>query len=305
MDQRLLESVGGVTGRGGRSALIGVLTVIDEEFREIKPLLGTTQNIRGSRYYVRPDRGQSTLKSNAGVAALIDAFRPAYILMVGVAGGVEGRDGTAVGDVVIPDFIDYYEMRKLVKGENLRRFEPYDHPSLWLRADIAQPIAREEDWRRLVDEERHPTKEGQPPKVIFGSLISGEKVLGDDDAAYQRHILHEYDKALAVDMESWGLASCVYSLRSHRHYNPQYLVIRGISDTIREPTPKKKAQQPQSTATKDAPNNPAKHLSNNEVRQLWKPYAAHVAGALAAAVVERILESTVEPSMPSQVHTEA
>ena len=97
--------------------------------------------------------------------------------------------------------------------------------------------------------------------MIFGNLIYGEKILGDDEDVYQRKILEEFDSAVAVDMESGGLARAVYEARITRHYNPQYLVFRGVSDFVNG-------------------------SSNAKTRQRWKRYAAHVAGAFAAAIIE-------------------
>ena len=129
-------------GRKGL-ATVGVLTVIPEEFEEIAPLLGASLNLPGTPYYIRPGQdprncdvvlasldGRGNIKSANGTISLIDQFRPQYVLLAGIAGGVSGRDGTTVGDLVVPDFIDYYEMRKLVLGSSLRRCEPYDHPGV-------------------------------------------------------------------------------------------------------------------------------------------------------------------------------
>ena len=176
--------------------------------------------------------GRGSVKATTGAVSLIDHFRPQYLLLAGIAGGIQGRDGTSVGDVIVPNFIDYYEMRKLVPGKSLRRSEPYDHPSFALLSYRSRPIARTGAWLSGVTMAR-PVNDGLLPKVLHGMLISGEKVLSDDAATYQRQILQEYDNALGVDMKSFGVASAIYSSRLTRHYNPQYLVIRGVSDVLR------------------------------------------------------------------------
>jgi nucleoside phosphorylase len=271
-------------------AEIGVLTVIDEEFDEIAPILGTTQNIPGTQYYVREGQagpydivlaqlaGRGNVKAATAAIKLIEDFRPPYIILVGVAGGIKDRDGTGIADVVVPNFIDYYEIRKLDAGKSLRRMEPHDHPGCALLHNFAIPVARKKDWIRGIDQTRRPDQDGRFPEFRTGYLISGEKVLGDDDAEVQRHLLTEFDKAIAVDMESFGVAEAVFSTRS-RHYSPQFLVVRGISDLIRELEVGQKAQGEALAGKK-----------NNAVRQAWKPYAAHAAAVFARAVIESVLD---------------
>jgi nucleoside phosphorylase len=292
------DVISGPWGVGGRtgSALVGVLTVIDEEFAEVSQMLGASLNIPGTAYYVQSLNegnvyetvvaqldGRGNVKSISAATAMIEAFHPPYILLVGIAGGVKDRDGTTIGDVIVPNYIDYYEMRKLVEGKSLRRCEPYDHPGSSLRQNFAVPVGRRKAWINRVDHQRRPAQDGIHPSIRTGPLISGEKVLGDDEAEIQQKILREYDNALAVDMESFGLGAAVYAARSTRHYNPQYIVIRGVSDLIRHIPPGQAA--PPERAIGDLPN--------NEVRRLWKGYAAHVAAAFALAVVDEVVANTI------------
>jgi nucleoside phosphorylase len=286
-----------------RSAIVGVITVLQEEFDELVPLLGTTQHIPRTAAYARPGasspdydvvlwhlEGRGNVNAASGTMAFIEAFRPPYILLVGIAGGVEGRDNTCVGDVVVPNFVDYYEMRKLKDGKSLRRCEPYDQPAYALRTQFAQPMARDPDWLLRVDKSRRPLGDKLDPKVLTGMLISGEKVLSDDEAVYQAAILAEYDNAIAVDMESFGVAKAVFQMRSLRNYNPQYIIIRGISDVLR-PRQDSGAEHNAAQAGGELPSTSALEsaLSNNEERKLWRPYAAHVAAAFAAALTDSIL----------------
>ena len=101
--------------------------------------------------------------------------------------------------------------------------------------------------------------------MIVGNLIAGDKILGDGENEYQRQILTEYDKAIAVDMESHGLARGAYSARSTRHYNLHYLVVRGISDLVETD-------------------------QNNDVRKKWTAYAAATAAAFSMTAVDELVE---------------
>jgi len=264
-------------GRKGH-AKIGIITVVVEEFTEVQAILDLSIELPGTTpYYVASKTfsdnydvvlmrlpGRGNINSSIGATGLMEDFRPPHILLVGIAGGVHGRDNTQLGDVVLPDFIEYYEMRKIADGQSRRRMDPYDHPSHRLRYQMAEPMSYRSDWLTRITAERRPVQDGNSPKVIIGNLIAGEKILGDNEDTYQSSILDDYDKAIAVDMESWGVAKAVYQMRATRYYDPQYLVIRGISDLVNEP-------------------------GNDATRRQWRSYAAHVGAAFGSALIERIL----------------
>jgi nucleoside phosphorylase len=241
------------------------------------------------------------VKAASAAKKLLEDFRPPYVLLVGIAGGVMGRDGTGIADVIVPNFIDYYEIRKLHAGRSLRRVEPHDHPGCSMLNYFALPVARKKEWVTKIDPTRRPGQDGNLPQFRSGYLISGEKVLGDDEAIIQQHLLKEFDNAVAVDMESFGVAEAIFSTRVTRHYNPQFLVVRGISDLIEETNkiPPLKALansligRLRSGLISHSSHGRAEIMQdNNATRKKWKPYAAHAAAVFAAAVIERLLETT-------------
>lgn len=262
---------GGVRGRVG-SALVVVLTIVKEEFDAARLALGATNFIGDTNYYYRSfangrydivlcrtaDRGNSA--SALATKDLIEDLRPEFLLLVGIAGGMAGRDGVSLGDVVIADHVELYEMRKLVDGQDRTRRTAIDHPSFLLRHQVALRAEEEERWLRRVTAQR-PV--GGEPKIIVGNLIAGEKILGDGANEYQKKILTEFDKAIAVDMESHGVARAVYEARGTRHYNINYLVVRGISDLV-------------------------DGADNNETRRAWRDYAASAAAAFASDIADRV-----------------
>ena len=255
---------------------MGVLTVIKEEFEEISEILGVKQNLSNTSYYVREFNthkcydivlkklsGRGNIVSATGTREFLEDFRPDYILLVGIAGGIKGADLPQLADVVVADFVDGYEMRKLSNGQSRKRMEAYDHPGYRLKNFIAEPAANSSTWQRRI-KKRRPSGSKYKEGVTFGNLIYGEKILGDDEDAYQKKVFSEFDNVAAVDMESGGVARAVYEARSTKHYNPQYLIIRGISDFVNG-------------------------SSNAATRQKWKRYAAHVAGAFAAEVADDLI----------------
>lgn len=261
-------------GRDG-GALVAVATIVDEEFKAMCEAGEFSEFAVQTPYYARgrmedgryavvlgksPDRGNPCCAEL--VTDLVERFRPEYLILCGIAGGVANRDGMALGDVVVADHVEGYEMQKFVDGKRLRRPVALDHPSKYLRETLAHRVRYGAGWVDRIAAERPG---GGLPKVIVGNLIAGEKLMGDGENEYQREILDVFDKAIAVDMESYGLARAVYAARSARHYNLNYLIVRGISDLVA-----------------------AEH--NDEDRKKWRDYAAASAAAFSMSVIDQLIE---------------
>jgi nucleoside phosphorylase len=266
----------GPMGRRG-SAQVAVVTIIDEEFEAARDALAIDQELAGTQYFIRKDDAKdaltvvltqaldrSNIPCNALVANLIDDLRPHVLLLVGVAGGLTsngtGRDGIRLGDVLIADYVSYVDFLKITAEKIEVRHYALDHPSLHLRASVALPISKRFAFPASFTDQ----PEGQAiPKVLIGEIVSGDKVMGGVDNNMQQDLLRPYDKALAVDMESIGMARSVCERRSSVWYNPRYAVIRGISDLV------------------------GVH-GNNETRSLWKGYAARAAAVVASEFIRRL-----------------
>lgn len=259
-------------GRGG-NALVAIITIVEEEFVAVRER-GDFKELAGNSPYLRRNEltpgvydmilAKTVDRSNGPCGDLVrtiaEQFRPEFIILSGIAGGV-GREGVGLGDVVVADHVDWYEMRKMAAGKEVRRKMALDHPSLYLRETMFQRVKHQAKWLARIGMER--PVEGKP-QVFEGNLIAGDKILGDGENEYQRMILEEFDKALAVDMESYGLARGVYNARSARHYNLNYLVVRGISDLVNAE-------------------------GNNDQREQWRDYAAATAAAFSLSVADEIV----------------
>lgn len=266
-------------GRVGR-ARIALVTIIDEEFQAARDVFGLTDNISGTPYFATDASGrvtwdivlmQATDRSNVPVmgdiSVLMEELRPQVIILLGVAGGLctdedKGRDGIKPGDVLIADQVTYVEFLKLEpnKGPLMRSFA-IDHPSVALRKSIGTPIQKT---FRINDNLGTATPpEAGEFKIHIGSIVSGEKVLGDVKSQVQQELLKPFDKALAVDMESIGIARAVCDGRSSFWYHPRYVVIRGISDLVSA-------------------------SDNDAMRAGWKPFAAYTAALVAREFVKRL-----------------
>jgi nucleoside phosphorylase len=184
-------------------------------------------------------------------------------LLVGIAGGLcdagAGRDGLGLGDVVIADAVSYVEFLKITSKGRFYRHYAIDQPSVHLRGAISNQIARS---FKIAG-----ANEMSPPvvrdfRVLIGEIVSAEKVLSGIDDPVQSALLKPFDKALAIDMESIGMARMVCERRTSFWYNPRFAVIRGISDLVGQD-------------------------DNSETRASWKTYAANSAAHVASEFVNR------------------
>jgi nucleoside phosphorylase len=297
---RGLPLVGGseFAGRFGR-ARIGILTFTDEEHAAAKAVFECDGNISTTPFYVRDPNAddhdlvliegeRSNTPAGQAVAELIAAFRPSFVMTCGTAGTKSGR-GPGLGDVVVCDFVQYYEFAKVISPKTsavrrllnritrrdigwrvLPRHVAYDHPAHFLRHSLARAVMNDSGkWIGRIATER-PSKDSKPPGVHTGMILCGEKILSAYSSREQQDLLTLYDKACAIDTESYGVAKAVFRARTElgtfgRHYNPMFLPVRAISDVVDHPTAEKQ-------------------------RPAWTRYAAEAACAFARDVSERLLE---------------
>jgi nucleoside phosphorylase len=260
------------------SASVAIITITEQEFPPVRDIFGLQQNISNSGYYVvnanskehevvlRRSSGQTNLISAELAGDLIYDFRPEFIFLIGTGGGYDGREGLALGDVVVADYVEFSGYWKYKDHQVLRRKIAHDHPSLNVRDNHAEPLrVTPEGWRGLINANRPVPGD---PTVHIGEVVSGDILLGDPDNAEQKRILEHpaFDKALAFEMEAVGVARTVYKARKWATYNPQFAVIRGISDPVN-----------------------SNAAGNQATRIAWTPYAVGAAAAVSKVIVDRIL----------------
>jgi nucleoside phosphorylase len=259
---------------------VGVLTIIEEEFSAARQIFEATQEVAGTAYY-RPEREgivirQAADRSNVPAAEmtlkLVEDYRPEVVMLVGIAGGIAGRADVAVGDVVVPNYLHYGEFMKITGRGELRRYYAYDQPTVSVREAHVEPARVADDWTRHAYAER--PGEGAAKVITDRSLVAGEKVLGDPSHRDQQRVANEFTDAVAIDMESIGVARAMHVSRDAVDYNPRLVVVRGISDIV----------QIEEHVEVDA------ELQRAE----WKPYAACTAAAFARELADRVL-ATPDP----------
>jgi nucleoside phosphorylase len=271
----------GVIGR----ARVAIITVIPEEFSAAQDVFELRTNIPETPYFVHnaPDRRdwdlvltQATDRTNVpfsgDVSTLIQDLRPQVLILLGVAGGLcgpdnLGRDGIDLGHVLIAEYVGYVEFLKITGEGTFHRHYAIDHPSLPLKRNVSLPLQKDFDLQGTLTLPQ-PTlpltlDRVITPRIHIGSIVSGEKVMGDVHDPVQKKLLAPFDNSLAVDMESIGMARQVCERRTSFWYHPRYVVIRGISDLVGPP-------------------------ENSEIRKAWKIFAAHAAAVVAKEFIRRL-----------------
>src|SRR3546814_18641911 len=107
-------------GRSG-NALVAIITIVEEEHEAVRALGGFTKLLGSTPYTFRNQLAESVYdvilakspdRSNTPCSQLVrniaEQFRPEFIVLSGIAGGVPGRDEIALGDVVVADHVDWY-----------------------------------------------------------------------------------------------------------------------------------------------------------------------------------------------------
>ena len=221
------------------------------------------------------DRGD--VPAQEAAALILDVWRPRYLLLADIGGGFRGRDGLGIGDLVVASGLEYYSLVKEIDGGVEPRTFAIAEPARGPRKDIGRLGDRVPNWLDGVGVERPAAVSAEGPKILPGQIIVGERLLADPDSPTVAELAGRYPKALAVDMESVGVARAVWGAQQQENFT-QLAVLRGISDYV-----------------------DAMDLDNQETRDAVKPFAAAVAIAASHSYIrtlpsdESVLSRAGEP----------
>lgn len=238
--------------------------------------------------------GRSNMPAMATTLQLIERWRPEFIILCGTAGGIlrptsgSVMAGPALGDVVIADLIHYADYGKTLQGEG---FRPRQMAAVHPPSNVVQNVLDQFSlpglsWPQSLLEHR-PEDEGAAPRVHSGEIVAVEAVQGDPTNPHQQWIVEHFDKALCVDMESFGVARALHAYESDVHYHPRWLCVRGISDAVVGETAHLE-----------------RVVNNNAERRKWESYAAMNAAHVARQAAVRLLfrdrpDHPLQPGAPA------
>ena len=148
---------------------------------------------------------------------IINAFRPEYLIMCGIAAGLGSEAGHIYGDVIIPDIVWDYSAGRFtppIDGAitigNLG-FQPRPH-SIALDADILEIVKG--------------LKGKTEFELLIGPMACGSAVIANREAIESR-IQYVMPETLGLDMESYGV---FYAAANSTHPKPKAIVIKSICD---------------------------------------------------------------------------
>ncbi|MBB5081796.1 5'-methylthioadenosine/S-adenosylhomocysteine nucleosidase [Nonomuraea endophytica] len=205
------------------------LTALDLEYQAVRSHLAgirTHRHRAGTRFEVgRLANGGCDValglvgKGNQPAAVLteraITEFAPFALLFVGVAGALQA--GVDLGDVVVATHVYAYH------GGTSEDDGFKARPRVWEAShetdQIARHLYRSGQWTRCLPEMT------TVPRVRFGPIAAGEVVQDSAISAHARWVRQTYNDALAIEMESAGVAQA-----AHLNRSMPMTVVRGISD---------------------------------------------------------------------------
>lgn len=160
--------------------------------------------------------GNGNLEAANATSDLINKWKPRYILVCGIAGGLS-KGNLKYGDVIVSDSVIYYESRKVnSKGiePKSRKFIPDKNLIMGMhKLMLSNPqLKLPEKYKNGI------------PKIEIGVITSVEKVISSTDELNRLLLIH--GKVMAVEMESAGIASAAFSAIM----KIGFLTFRGVCD---------------------------------------------------------------------------
>ncbi|MFF1676658.1 nucleosidase [Streptomyces sp. NPDC058256] len=195
---------------------VAVLTALSLEYDAVLAHLTDVQTLTHPRYGTKAKQGklpgtpwqvalvnmgEGTLTAATLTERVLTWLDPEALIFVGVAGGL--KDDIAIGDVVVATKVYAIHGGKQTPDGFL------DRPEAWRASHRLEQAA----------------KEALRGKAHFKPIAVGDVVLADADSELAQRIRTSYNDAVAIEMESSGVAHAV-----HLAGEAGALIIRGISD---------------------------------------------------------------------------
>jgi nucleoside phosphorylase len=190
--------------------------------------------------------GMGPTKAAIKASAVIQRWDPPYVLMIGIAGGIEGE--VALGDVMVASQVVDYTLGK-VRDDGPREERWTVSPA---DADLRDAAANfPTSWEDLVVQPR--PADGRPQRHIGVIASGGDVIASKKQIAVYRE---DWPKLIGVEMEGGGMAEALHDDIKR----PRFLMLRGVSDL-------------------------ADGEDNAEMKKRWRAYGCDVAAAYAIGLL--------------------
>lgn len=196
----------------------------------------------------------------------IDVWNPSYIILTGIAGGIQEEHKRFLGDLVVGEQIVGYELGRITDSGIQPRHNVIRPASLLL--DAAKNLEPEK-WILGAKVERPDGSTGRIiPKVHFGVVASGEKVIASND--FTEELKKSWSKLIGIEMESYGTAMAAYKAETV----PGMIMIKGVCD-----------------------------WSNSSKNDDWQEYAADIAATYVIALLKSAPFESKTKIQPVRINT--
>jgi nucleoside phosphorylase len=197
--------------------------------------------------------------SQALATAVLADWDPAYILLVGTAGGVKRQYAIKPCDIVVSSTIAYDKKKQTSLGWEVYA-QPVKTPSAKLLKAANHIVDLKIKWWESLG--KKPIGDNQEePKIVSEQIISGEDLRGDAKADELAFLLKAFPQAIAVEMEAGGVGFALWDKESRTNFT----VVKGVTDLVNVDRDK-----------------------NQETRDLCRSYAAQAAATLALSIVQNM-----------------
>ena len=190
-------------------------------------------------------------ESAVATTQAITIWNPSQIILAGIAGGIKKGDSRSLGDIVVGEQIVGYELGRISDGKTERRFQVLRPAHKLLEA--ARSLSPEE-WVFAATKSRPDGSSDRTiPKVHFGVVASGEKVVADKDLSNE--LQSTWSQLIGIEMEGYGASLAAFEAET----TPGMILVKGICDWA----------------------DPSK---NDD----WQEYAADISAAFIVALLKRV-----------------
>lgn len=223
-------------------AHVAILTVLPEETRAVVAILQALTDYRTRRLGndQGPQSHEATLDTPNGTVkvvavqtltrgpesavstfdAIVSAYAPRIVLLVGIAGGIGDRVG--IGDVVISDQVILYDARRESAEQVTRRGQAQE---------LAAALGHRLNEFFAATGTVATSGTGGQYRIHRGPIGSGNAVITDRDSEIRAWLRTFNEKVLAVETEAAGVARAFHERTAAGPAPVGWLTIRGISDT--------------------------------------------------------------------------
>ncbi|WP_321794740.1 hypothetical protein [Caballeronia sp. J97] len=187
---------------------------------------GVLKSKSGERHVVAAACMEPGMSAAAALTATtIARFRPRYVAMTGITGGM--RDSCNLGDVVMAEAVWDYTNGKHAVLDGKPAFRPAPRVIDIDPVVISQiqRLCRGEGVMKSIADSFRPKRPEQVPALRVGPMFTGTAVVADSDVAQGLEAIHR--KVIGVEMEGYGVACAVKYLG---HGRPEVFILKGVSD---------------------------------------------------------------------------